>query len=708
MSEEIFTPPMAPKDSCFSEEDFIQKVFDVDTFLQEHKKNVSLEKMRDDLGIYLKILRSAMIELINKDYADFVNLSSNLIGLDKAIENLEGPLGQLREEVMQVRQYLEDAISEVTSNLDEHCNIRGRKQSLHSLMRIHKSISKLSSILSARNTMEHPIKPDILERAATEFNQLKFHTSRCSADFAVVQNEKSAELDKLLTGQLNNIFLKHVKEKDSTLLTRCLRIYITLDKIFEAEDVIRKQLVKPKIEGIINEMNLQSEPLGLQGIYLKLETILDEDFKQLLDITMYPERASVKGFNFLVNSFWIEIEERIEQYLSCIFAPGNPQLFHKRYTETLDFLARMEKRCGSLEVVSTLKTHVQYKRFLKKWNLPVYYQIRFQEIAGSVESVLYSNISPACIKRRKNAIDCDNFSLYSTGAVWDCILRTWSDHLFLSQLLHRFWKLNLQICSRYNEWCKKSLSQKWQVMTVNEISTVTETENPTRLEFLVCLHTDVEIFIKRLPTILELAKKTVKNLNEKSYKLLEDCLAETIKNLTDTLPHITQEIVKELLSQSAFHLKQISDIPRLFRRTNREIPTKPCAYVKNALSFLSAFYSDYFPIIPQQVNLWLLQTLSSLTEQYILSVTDVLTSVQKTEESLRKLKKIRDKSAGVASSESQGVSDDEKIRIQLSIDVSNFVILIKSLQVSEADVPRLHDLTQIVEAAVKSRNEAKQ
>ena len=78
----------------------LQKEFDVDTFLQEHKKNVSLEKMRDDLGIYLKILRSAMIELINKDYADFVNLSSNLIGLDKAIENLEGPLGQLREEVM--------------------------------------------------------------------------------------------------------------------------------------------------------------------------------------------------------------------------------------------------------------------------------------------------------------------------------------------------------------------------------------------------------------------------------------------------------------------------------------------------------------------------------------------------------------------------------------------------------------------------------
>lgn len=60
----------------------------------------NLETMRDDLGIYLKSLRSAMIELINKDYADFVNLSSNLIGLDKAITCIQLPLGQLKEELL--------------------------------------------------------------------------------------------------------------------------------------------------------------------------------------------------------------------------------------------------------------------------------------------------------------------------------------------------------------------------------------------------------------------------------------------------------------------------------------------------------------------------------------------------------------------------------------------------------------------------------
>lgn len=64
---------------------------------------------------------------------------------------------------------------------------------------------------------------------------------------------------------------------------------------------------------------------------------------------------------------------------------------------------------------------------------------------------------------------------------------------------------------------------------------------------------------------------------------------------------------------------------------------------------------------------------------YLASVTDVLTSVQKTEESLRRLKKIRDKSTGSLTSEVQGISDDEKIRIQLQVDVQAYANMVKSI-----------------------------
>jgi hypothetical protein len=41
-----------------------------------------------------------LVELINRDYADFVNLSANLVGLDRAIASIRDPLTKVREEIM--------------------------------------------------------------------------------------------------------------------------------------------------------------------------------------------------------------------------------------------------------------------------------------------------------------------------------------------------------------------------------------------------------------------------------------------------------------------------------------------------------------------------------------------------------------------------------------------------------------------------------
>lgn len=94
-----------------------------------------------------------------------------------------------------------------------------------------------------------------------------------------------------------------------------------------------------------------------------------------------------------------------------------------------------------------------------------------------------------------------------------------------------------------------------------------------------------------------------------------DSLSETSKSLANLLPLVTQEIVNELSEQCVTHLKQVSDIPRLFRRTKRDVPSKPCPYVKSAMVSLNNFYTDYNKIIPENIVLWLELTLSSLTER---------------------------------------------------------------------------------------------
>lgn len=77
-----------------------QDDFDEDAFILDRlKMGISLQSLHDSLLQYFNILKNSLVELINRDYADFVNLSTNLVGLDKIIKSLEDPLIDVRERV---------------------------------------------------------------------------------------------------------------------------------------------------------------------------------------------------------------------------------------------------------------------------------------------------------------------------------------------------------------------------------------------------------------------------------------------------------------------------------------------------------------------------------------------------------------------------------------------------------------------------------
>ncbi|XP_015120284.1 conserved oligomeric Golgi complex subunit 2 [Diachasma alloeum] len=694
-----FALPRAPEELSFKSSDFIAPDFDVDNFLHDHRKLATLETMRDDLGVYLKILRSAMIELINKDYADFVNLSKDLIGLDKAIDHLESPLGQIREEVLQIRQTLEAATVEMSEGLREHRRIREEKQCMHSLGRVYKSLTKLRVMLGGGGDRQHQL--DRLERAATEYNQLKFHSSRCRQYLSAEVEANVQELEDALMTTLSDQLVGILQEGEGAegRLGRCLRVYLSLGRVGEAEDLVRRRIVGPAVEDVIVEKNIYNEPRGLQGLYDKLLEVLSGGMKGLIAIEGSLEAHQGRGFNFVVNSYWIEVEEKIELRLKSIFAAGNPDLFHQRYKETLDYLKRMESHCSSPRILSELRAHPLYLQFLKKWNLPVYFQIRFQEIAGSVEQTLGQSASPGVMKPRGSP---DEFTLKPTEVAWRCLERCWSDGIFLPQLLHQFWKLNLQICSRFRVWVGGSLRQTW--IWSNEGTTQGTPGAPSRLEFLVYLHSDVMKFEGKLEKLLAFAEEKLGSLVCSVEEVLRASVEEMRAGLRADLPGISEQIVRELLGKSLECLKQVSDIPRLFRRTMRERPTQACAYVRTAVGGLKEFREMYQGVGQQVVDQWMLMALSRLAEQYFVSVKDVLESVQKTEESLRRLKKIRDKSSGAPQPETQGITDDEKIRVQLEIDVHTFCDSVKSFNIDVSSIEKLEELRLIVEAAVKNRS----
>lgn len=81
----------------------------------------------------------------------------------------------------------------------------------------------------------------------------------------------------------------------------------------------------------------------------------------------------------------------------------------------------------------------------------------------------------------------------------------------------------------------------------------------------------------------------------------------------------------------------------------------------------------------------------------------MLTSVQKTEESLRRLKNLREKSGSAQQGNvsTSGISDDDKIRLQLHVDICAWCDEIEKLAIDRNSIDKLTELIRLVETSTK-------
>ena len=98
---------------CFPRDDFLGATFDAGEFVSTRQGSVSLEKLRDDLQKYTEELKDRLYELINRDYADFVKISSKLTGVDEVVEVIASPLRGIRDEVGELHGAIRDMRAEM-------------------------------------------------------------------------------------------------------------------------------------------------------------------------------------------------------------------------------------------------------------------------------------------------------------------------------------------------------------------------------------------------------------------------------------------------------------------------------------------------------------------------------------------------------------------------------------------------------------------
>lgn len=555
-----------------------QTNFSVDEFLHNYRHS-TLETFRDDLGLYLKILRSSMIELINEDYADFVNLSANFVNLESKISRIKDPLTELREEISQVRSSLQESMNEINECLNEKRRYRQIKKSLKTLEAVRNSLQKLSGLLESIEAVDEAGRAILLERAALELIQLQFNVKYCK--HFLEQDEKKAidDLEVKLLKILNEFFLFTLSTSSVDNLERCLRIFYTIDRCNLAEFIFKKE-VHSYMESIICEKNLQNNPHNLAGVYNQILDFVSLKMKNLLTLTR-GKTLKIKGYNFLFNSFWSAIEERLELNLSSIFAPGDPQKFYQKYKCTLEFLTRIEMIIDDAELVEKFHQHPQYITFQTRWNLPVYFQIRFQEIAASLEKICeidWSNmLAPS-------AGESNQMQVKVFIEVISCVARCWMDGIYLDQLFHKFFKLTFQLIARGIQWVREVLQ-----LTTDRF------EHPTvdLQTFFTILHRDIGTFILKLPQVEQLVSQKLSESPALKQKVddssIKKCFESPRESLVELQRTIESQIVQKLLQVSIKSIRNVQDIPRLFRKTNRDVPAKHLPYVDQIIQPVGDF-----------------------------------------------------------------------------------------------------------------------
>ncbi|EDX12827.1 GD20356 [Drosophila simulans] len=231
----------------------------------------------------------------------------------------------------------------------------------------------------------------------------------------------------------------------------------------------------------------------------------------------------------------------------------------------------------------------------------------------------------------------------------------------------------------------------------------------TRNQLLIALHADIRKLDAYLPELQQLIIKSVPV--EQRTKIFSDVLAKSMSCLADTLgAHLTniQKTLVELLigECETENVRQVNDLPRLYRKTNREVPTRCSSYVEQMLRPLKAFAqqneSQLGTLVVEQI---LSEVASHITKAYFNVVSDVLTSVQKTEESLRRLRNVKSGGAATVSTGSSAVmSDDDKIRVQLRVDVTSWRQELGKLNFQATQIDRLVELTNMVEDSIKLKD----
>ncbi|KAG6832592.1 hypothetical protein H0H92_014428 [Tricholoma furcatifolium] len=771
--------------------------FKVEEFLLS-RSNTSLPDLRSELREYLSQLKEELVKLINDDYEAFISLSTDLRDEGDRLQRLKTPLGGLKLAILQSRMELQILQEAIKEKLDKRAALREEKAILHLLLKLSESVTRLESLLlishpehatigsadsnplisvsqldKSEESVEHRSRDNRakhLGRIAAEYMQLLYHASKARADKCVFVDEMQWRIDRIqstISSDLDHVFAQtlvaltdgkgegRVAEVEKTKLLadvmECLRTYDILGLWRDAEDVLRKEVVRgftiyhgalaaphspivphtpfPAARAPSQSLStplprtpytpftalvparhntpfslgssspyaylLEDSDDSLARLYSQALRFVERDLSRIMSIAesvsikpsppSQPEKelslsdfqreCTANEFNILANVIWEEFGRALVDELGgIIFASGRPDEFRKNLELSQAFIRSLEYLAPSARSVKAMRAHPTYVAFEQRWQLPVYFQLRWKEIITPLEDLLTTTrIEPTFSQ------DKTSFATRQANAVWVLEIDT-ADSLVPKHEGNVKSLAGLGVDKNPTSPSQPRASTPVQPHDISSSETLALDDATIRQN--VALIADIETLRVYILTLwreeISIMLPESPTEDESGRSDAQEALHNVLSGITDLITPLSVEIIAILTKRCCDALLPVRSIPSQFRAmSTKRIPNEPSYFVASILRPLKVFFGigvgDGTGIFlgENHIQPYCSEVFENVVQRYIY----YLAAMKKTEESLRRLKKGKKTTFslfGSASANDDDSKDEERIRIQMILDVDAF------------------------------------
>lgn len=135
----------------FQEKEFEGAEFDAAQFVARYRRVTTLESLREQLVNYNGHMQKQLYAVINRDYKDFITITTKLDGLDTRAEMMVKPLFGLQMDLSSLQNGISGSLHLIQDKLDQQRDIVKKKSAIKKLLRVSSNMDLAKSAMNISN-----------------------------------------------------------------------------------------------------------------------------------------------------------------------------------------------------------------------------------------------------------------------------------------------------------------------------------------------------------------------------------------------------------------------------------------------------------------------------------------------------------------------------------------------------------------------------